>query len=54
MFGLGATELIILSVIILLLFGRRLPSLFHALGQSIPAFKKGMAAEDSAIEDGRP
>ncbi|WP_437226682.1 Sec-independent protein translocase subunit TatA/TatB [Planctomicrobium sp. SH661] len=43
MFGLGVPELVILAVIILLLFGRRLPGLFLSLGQSVPAFKKGLA-----------
>lgn len=46
MFGFGMTELVILAVIILVLFGRRLPSLARSLGESLPAFKKGLATEE--------
>lgn len=42
MFGLGPTELIVLAVIVLLLFGSRLPSVMRSLGSSIVSFKKGM------------
>jgi len=45
MFGLGLPEAIILGVIILLLFGRRLPAMFRSLGESLPAFKDGLAEE---------
>jgi len=42
MFGLGTTELIVLAVIVLLLFGSRLPSAMRSLGGSFNAFKKGL------------
>ena len=42
MFGLGTTELIVLAIIILLLFGSRLPSAMKSLGGSFHSFKKGM------------
>jgi sec-independent protein translocase protein TatA len=42
MFGIGTTELIVLAVIILLLFGSRLPSAMRSLGSSFNSFKKGM------------
>lgn len=49
MFGLGTPELIIIGVIVLLLFGSRLPSAMRALGGSFSSFKKGMkeGEEDS-------
>jgi len=42
MFGLGTSELIVLAIIILLLFGSRLPSAMKSLGGSFHSFKKGM------------
>jgi len=49
-FNLGMTELLLILVILLLLFGaRRLPELAKGLGQSIRAFKEGTAG--SQIED---
>jgi sec-independent protein translocase protein TatA len=48
--GLGPTELIIILVIILLLFGgAKLPSLAKGLGQSIKEFKK--AAKETGDDD---
>ncbi|OHB70746.1 MAG: hypothetical protein A2V70_11775 [Planctomycetes bacterium RBG_13_63_9] len=43
----GPLELLILALIILLLFGKRLPSVMGSLGKSIVEFKKGV----SGIED---
>lgn len=38
----GHWELIIIFLIILLLFGRRLPGVARSLGQGISSFKKGL------------
>lgn len=47
----GTPELIILAVIVLLLFGSRLPSVMRSLGSSVVSFKKGMRdAEDDDPE----
>jgi sec-independent protein translocase protein TatA len=49
-FGLGATELIIIFAVLLLLFGgAKLPSLAKGLGQSIREFKK--ASDDNNKDD---
>ena len=46
-FGLCGTELIIILVIILLLFGgAKLPQLAKGLGQSVKEFKKASKEED--------
>ncbi|MBX3436772.1 MAG: twin-arginine translocase TatA/TatE family subunit [Planctomycetaceae bacterium] len=37
----GPLELVVLGLIILLLFGKRLPDLMGSLGRSIVEFKKG-------------
>ncbi len=38
----GPMELVILAVIILLLFGSRLPGLMRSMGSSVSEFKKGV------------
>ena len=43
----GLPELLIVGVIVLLLFGNRLPSVMRSLGKGITEFKKGV----SGIED---
>ncbi len=48
MFGLGPTEMIIVGVVAVLLFGSRLPSVARSMGQSLTEFKKGM----QGVEDG--
>ena len=42
MFGIGSTEMMILMVIALLLFGKRLPEVARSLGKGMMEFKKGM------------
>jgi sec-independent protein translocase protein TatA len=52
--NLGAPELIIIALVILLLFGAtRLPKLGRSMGQSIKGFKDGLneAGEDDEIVD---
>lgn len=46
MFGFGIGELLIVLVIVLLLFGRRLPDLGEGLGKSIKKFRKAMNDSD--------
>jgi sec-independent protein translocase protein TatA len=46
MFGIGVWQLLIVLVIVLLLFGNRLPSVARSLGQSLTEFKKGMRELD--------
>jgi len=40
--GVGLPELLIIGAIVLLLFGKRLPSVMRSLGTSIVEFKKGV------------
>lgn len=47
MFGIGATELIILLAIVLVVFGaRRLPELGAGVGRAIKNFKAGLSGKD--------
>ena len=47
MFGIGATELMILLAIVLVVFGaRRLPELGAGVGRAIKNFKAGLSGKD--------
>jgi sec-independent protein translocase protein TatA len=45
--NLGPVELIVIALVVLLLFGNRLPSVMRSMGKGIVEFKKGV----SGIED---
>lgn len=45
--GLGPLELVIVGLVILVLFGNRLPKVMRSLGQGIVEFKRGV----QGIED---
>lgn len=49
----GGTELIVLLVIVLILFGKRLPVAMYSVGKSITEFKKGVSegADDAENSD---
>ena len=54
-FGLGPTELIVILVILLVLFGgSKLPSLAKGLGQSVKEFKKATKEEEEAAAAAKP
>jgi len=44
--GIGTTELIIIAIVLLILFGgKKLPELGRGLGDSIKEFKKAMSGD---------
>jgi sec-independent protein translocase protein TatA len=53
--NLGPTELIIILVIVLVLFGStRLPKLARSMGQASKEFKKGISEGDNDEEGDKP
>jgi sec-independent protein translocase protein TatA len=48
--GLGAQEMIILLIIGVLLFGRKLPEVGRYLGKGIVEFKKGLKGLEDEVE----
>lgn len=43
-------EMLIIGIIILLLFGNRLPSVMRSLGRGVVEFKKGLSGEDDGTD----
>ena len=55
MFGMGAQELMVILVIVLVLFGgSKLPDLAKSLGRSMKEFKKGIGAEPEGEQVPKP
>lgn len=50
MFGLGTWDLLIVAIVVLLLFGNRLPSVMRSLGRGVVEFKKGVRGIEEDIE----
>jgi sec-independent protein translocase protein TatA len=49
-FGLGVQEIVIIAVVGVLLFGRKLPDVGRYLGKGIVEFKKGIKGLEDDIE----
>lgn len=45
--GIGVPEMIVIGIIALLLFGKRLPEVARSLGKGITEFKKGLRDVDN-------
>lgn len=45
---LGPWEILLVAVVLLLLFGRKIPEMMHGLGSGIREFKKGLREDDTA------
>ncbi|QYR11694.1 twin-arginine translocase TatA/TatE family subunit [Prevotella sp. Rep29] len=52
MFGLGAQEILLIALIVLLLFGgKKIPELMKGLGRGVKSFKEGVNEVDEAVND---
>jgi sec-independent protein translocase protein TatA len=50
MFGLGTTEMLIIGIVAVLLFGKRLPEVGRSLGKGIVEFKKGIRGIEDEVD----
>lgn len=51
-FGLGATELILIALVVLLLFGgKKIPELMRGLGKGMKSFKDGTSGIEEEINN---
>ncbi len=51
MFGLGMSEVLIIALVILLIFGgKKIPELMKGLGKGIKSFKDGMKDVDDDLK----
>ncbi len=50
-FGIGTTELLVIAILTLILFGNRLPSVMRSLGRGVVEFKKGIQGIDEDLDD---
>ena len=52
MFGLGGTEILVIALVVLLLFGgKKIPELMKGLGTGVKSFKDGMKGVTDTDED---
>jgi len=50
-FGLGTTELLLISLVVLLLFGgKKIPELMRGLGKGVKSFKDGMDGMEEELK----
>jgi len=53
-FGIGTTELLVIAILTLILFGNRLPSVMRSLGRGVVEFKKGIQGIEDDLDSSSP
>ena len=54
MFGLGGTEILVIALVVLLLFGgKKIPELMKGLGSGVKSFKDGMKGVTDVDDDAK-
>ncbi|HUW34489.1 MAG TPA: twin-arginine translocase TatA/TatE family subunit [Planctomycetota bacterium] len=51
MFGMGPWEMAAIAVVLLIVFGNRLPEAMRNLGRSVLEFKRGMRETENSLND---
>jgi len=51
--GIGTAELLVIGVVLLLIFGSRLPEVMRSMGRSVTEFKKGLHETEDDLKDMR-
>lgn len=48
--GIGPTELVVVGIVLLLLFGNRVPEMMRGMGRGIKEFKDGVQGIESDLD----
>ena len=55
MFGIGAQEIILIALVVLLFFGgKKIPELMKGLGKGVRSFKEGMNGLETDLTEKKP
>ena len=49
-FGIGPTELVVVAVVVLLLFGNRVPETMRSIGRGMKEFKDGVQGIETDLD----
>jgi sec-independent protein translocase protein TatA len=53
-FGFGPGQIFLLALVILLLFGKRIPEMMGSMGKGVKEFKKGLDGIEEEPEEKKP
>ncbi len=50
-FGFGPGQIVLLALVILLLFGKKIPEMMGSIGRGVGEFKKGLDGVEDTLEN---